>query len=86
LITVNCIVLAVVLFMIIRQYDFIQSVAFAFGSSLGWTIAIVIVAAIQEKLRLIADIPKGLRGPGIVMTIAGIISLSFLGFAGMVKI
>jgi Na+-transporting NADH:ubiquinone oxidoreductase subunit E len=86
LITVNCIVLAVSLFMVIRQYDFIQSVVFAFGSSAGWTLAIVIVAAIQEKLRLIADVPRGMRGPGIVMTVAGIIALSFLGFAGMVRI
>jgi Na+-transporting NADH:ubiquinone oxidoreductase subunit E len=86
LITVNCIVLAVVLFMVIRQYDYIQSIVFALGSSLGWTVAIIIVAAIQEKMRLISDVPRGLRGPGIVMTIMGIISLSFLGFAGMVKI
>ncbi len=86
LITVNCIVLAVSLFMVIRRYDFISSVVFAFGSSLGWTLAIVIVAAINEKLRLIGDIPKGLKGPGIIMVTAGIIALSFLGFSGMVKI
>jgi Na+-transporting NADH:ubiquinone oxidoreductase subunit E len=86
LITVNCIVLAVSLFMVLREYTFIQSVVFAFGSSVGWTIAIVVMAAIQEKLRLVADIPKGLRGPGIVVIASGVIALSFMGFAGMVGV
>jgi len=86
LITVNCIVLAVSLFMVLREYTFIQSVVFAFGSAVGWTIAIVVMAAIQEKLRLIADIPKGLRGPGIVVIASGVIALSFMGFAGMVGV
>lgn len=86
LITVNCTVLAVSLFMVIRSYSYLQSVVFAFGASVGWIIAIVIVAAINEKLDLIGDIPKGMKGPGIIMTIAGILSLAFLGFAGMVNI
>ncbi len=86
LITVNCTVLAVSLFMVIRSYNYLQSVVFAFGASLGWIIAIVIVAAINEKLALVGDIPKGMKGPGIIMTIAGILSLAFLGFAGMVNI
>ena len=86
LITVNCTVLAVSLFMVIREYDYLTSVIFAFGSAVGWIIAIVIVAAINEKLKLIADIPKGMRGPGIIMVTAGIIALAFLGFAGMVNI
>lgn len=86
LITVNCTVLAVSLFMVIRSYSYLQSVVFAFGASLGWIIAIVIVAAINEKLALVGDIPKGMKGPGIIMTIAGILSLAFLGFAGMVNV
>ena len=86
LITVNCTVLAVSLFMVIRSYNYLQSVVFAFGASLGWIIAIVIVAAINEKLALVGDIPKGMKGPGIIMTIAGILSLAFLGFAGMVNV
>jgi Na+-transporting NADH:ubiquinone oxidoreductase subunit E len=86
LITVNCTVLAVSLFMVIRSYTYLQSVVFAFGASVGWIIAIVIVAAINEKLALVGDIPKGMKGPGIIMTIAGILSLAFLGFAGMVNI
>lgn len=86
LITVNCTVLAVSLFMVIRNYNYLQSVVFAFGGSVGWIFAIVIVAAINEKLALVGDIPKGMKGPGIIMTIAGILSLAFLGFAGMVNV
>jgi Na+-transporting NADH:ubiquinone oxidoreductase subunit E len=86
LITVNCVVLAVSLFMVLREYDFVTSVVFAFGSSVGWTLAISVVAAINEKLRLVADIPRGMRGPGIVMVVAGIIALSFVGFSGVVNI
>lgn len=86
LITVNCTVLAVSLFMILREYSYIQTVFFAFGSAVGWTLAITIVAAINEKLKLVGNIPKGLRGPGIIMIIAGIIALAFMGFGGMVSI
>ena len=86
LITVNCTVLAVSLFMVIRNYSYTESLIFAFGSAVGWTLAIVIVAAINEKLKLVGDVPKGMKGPGIIMVIAGIIALAFLGFAGMVRI
>ena len=84
LITVNCTVLAVSLFMVIRDYSYLTSVVFAFGSAVGWIVAIVIVAAINEKLKLIGEIPSGMRGPGIIMVTAGIIALAFLGFAGVV--
>lgn len=86
LITVNCTVLAVALFMVIRKYTYMQTLFFALGSAVGWVLAIVMVAAINERLKLTGDIPKGLKGPGIIMVIAGIISLAFLGFAGMVRI
>lgn len=86
LITVNCIVLAVSLFMVLREYTFIQTAVFSFGSAIGWMIAIVIVASIREKLALIANIPKGLKGHGIVFVIVGILALGFMGFAGMVNI
>ena len=86
LITVNCTVLAVSLFMVLREYSYIATLVFAFGSALGWMLAIMIVAAINEKLKLIGDVPKGLKGMGIIMIIAGIIALAFLGFGGMVDI
>ncbi len=86
LITVNCTVLAVSLFMVIRDYDYLTSIIFAFGSAVGWIVAIVIVAAINEKLKLIGEIPSGMKGPGIIMVISGILALAFLGFAGVVNL
>jgi Na+-transporting NADH:ubiquinone oxidoreductase subunit E len=86
LITVNCTVLAVCLFMVIRKYTFIQTVFYAFGTSLGWSLAIIIMAAIKEKLVLVSDVPKGLRGAGITMIIAGLLAFAFMGFAGMVTL
>ena len=86
LITVNCTVLAVSLFMVLRDYSYIATLVFAFGSAVGWMLAIMIVAAINEKLNLRGNVPKGLQGSGIIMIIAGIIALAFLGFGGMVDI
>ena len=86
LITVNCIVLAVCLFMVLRNYNFIQTVFYSFGTSAGWAFAIVIMAAIKEKLALVADIPLGLRGAGITMIIAGLMAFAFMGFAGMITL
>ena len=86
LITVNCIVLAVSLFFVLRNYNYLQTIMYAFGSSTGWSLAIIVIAAIREKLMLSGDVPKGLKGPGIVMVIAGILALAFMGFAGMMKI
>jgi Na+-transporting NADH:ubiquinone oxidoreductase subunit E len=86
LITVNCTVLALSLFMVIRDYNYLTSIVFALGSAVGWIVAIVIVAAINEKLKLIANIPSGMRGPGIIMVISGILALAFLGFAGVVNL
>lgn len=84
LITVNCTILAVLLFTVIRNYGYIASIVFGIGSAVGWVVAIIIVAAINEKLKLIGDIPRGMKGPGIIMVTAGILALGFLGFAGMV--
>ena len=86
LITVNCIVLAVCLFMVLRDYSFIQTLCYSFGTSCGWALAIVLMAAIKEKLLLTADIPQGLRGPGITMIITGLMALAFMGFAGIITL
>jgi Na+-transporting NADH:ubiquinone oxidoreductase subunit E len=86
LITVNCTVLAVSVFMVLRDYSYGATVVFAFGSAVGWMLAIMIVAAINEKLKLIGNVPKGLEGSAIIMIIAGIIALAFLGFGGMVDV
>lgn len=85
LITVNCAILGVSLFMIIRQYDFLQSIGFSIGSGLGWTLAIVALAGIRKKIAR-APIPKGLEGPGITLIITGLMALAFVGFSGIVQI
>jgi Na+-transporting NADH:ubiquinone oxidoreductase subunit E len=86
LITVNCTVLAVSILMVLKKFTYMQTLLFALGAAVGWTLAIIIVAAINEKLKLTGNIPKGLQGPGIIMIISGIIALAFLGFGGMVKV
>ena len=86
LITVNCIVLAVCIFMVLKQYNFIQTVFYSLGTSAGWALAILLMAAIKEKLLLVGDIPKGLRGAGITMIIAGFMAFAFMGFAGMIPL
>lgn len=85
LITVNCAILGVSLFMVIRRYDFIQSLAFGFGSGVGWTMAIVALAGLKKRLKE-SRIPKGLRGAGITLIITGLMALGFMGFSGMVQI
>ncbi len=84
LITVNCVVLAVSLFFVNRDYNFVQTTTFAFGSSVGWLLAIVLVAALREKMRKIANPPRGLRGKAIVFFMLGILALAFMGFTGLV--
>ncbi|MGC8977626.1 MAG: Rnf-Nqr domain containing protein, partial [Candidatus Ratteibacteria bacterium] len=85
LITVNCIVLAVSLFMVLRNYNFIETLVYSFGTSCGWSLALILMASIKEKLNLIGDIPSGLKGPGITMIIAGILAFTFMGFSGVIK-
>ena len=66
LITVNCAILGGSLFMVERSYSFAESVVFGFGSGLGWALAIVMFAAIRERLKY-ADIPDGLEGLGVTL-------------------
>ena len=85
LITVNCAILGVSLFMIIRDYTLMQSIGFSVGSGLGWTLAIVALAGIRQKLND-KNIPQGLKGPGITLINTGLMALSFIGFSGIVQI
>lgn len=85
LITVNCAILGVSLFMLTKQgYGFIETILFGLGSGLGWMLAIVLMAGIRARLRD-DKIPEGLRGAGITLVISGIIALAFIGFSGMIK-
>lgn len=82
LITVNCAILGGSLFMVERQYDLAESVVYAFGSGIGWALAIAALAAIRERLRY-SDIPPALRGLGIAFVVSGLMSMGFSAFAGM---
>ena len=82
LIAVNCSILGGSLFMEQRGYGFVESVVFGFSSGIGWLLAIVAMAAIQEKLKY-SNIPQGLRGFGINMIITGLISMAFMAFSGI---
>ncbi len=85
LITVNCAILGVSLFMVIRNYTFFNSVFYGLGSGIGWTVAIIAMAGIRQKMAR-SRVPKGLTGAGITLIIAGIMALAFMGFSGMIKI
>ncbi|RUO22053.1 NADH:ubiquinone reductase (Na(+)-transporting) subunit E [Aliidiomarina haloalkalitolerans] len=82
LITVNCAIFGGVLFMVERDYDFAESIVYGIGSGVGWALAIVLLAAVREKLKY-ADIPDGLRGLGITFISTGLIGLGFMSFSGV---
>ena len=82
LIAVNCVILAGSLFMQEREYTFAESVVYAFGSGIGWALAIVAMAAVREKLAY-SDVPDGLKGLGITFVTAGLMSLAFMVFSGI---
>lgn len=82
LIAVNCAVLGIGLFTIIREYTLAQSIVYIAGSSVGWWLAIVLMAAIREKLQY-SDPPKGFEGFPLTFVTAGLMAIAFLGFAGI---
>ena len=84
LITVNCAILGASLFMVIRQYTFAQIVAVGGGAGIGWALAIALMAGLREKMGY-SNVPKGLKGTGAVMLVAGVIAMTFMGFAGMLS-
>jgi len=82
LITTNCAILALAVFQTSRNYTLAQGIVFALGSGLGLTLALILMASIREQLEL-ADIPRLARGMGVILIIAGSLSLAFMGFAGL---
>lgn len=85
LITVNCAILGISLFMISKPYGFIQTFVYGAGGGFGWFVAITLIGGIREKLNE-DSLPRGLAGSPITLIIIGIISLAFIGFSGMVKV
>jgi Na+-transporting NADH:ubiquinone oxidoreductase subunit E len=84
LITVNCAILGASLFMVLRNYTLGQSIFYGLGAGFGWALAIALMAGLREKMGY-ANVPRKLRGTGIVMVIAGVIAMTFMGFAGMLS-
>ena len=82
LITTNCAILGVALFQTSREYNFVQSLAFSLGAGVGFTIALMLTAGMQQQLEL-AKVPSISQGAAMTMMLAGLLSLSFMGFAGL---
>ena len=85
LISTNCIILAVPLISAGEHYSFVESLAFALGSGLGFALALVIMASIREKLEL-ANVPTPFKGLPIAFVVTGLIALAFTGFSGLIKL
>ncbi len=84
LITTNCAILGATVLAVMKKYNFVQSTVFGFMSGVGFTLALVLMAGIREKLEL-AKVPKAFKGTAIALITAALMSLAFMGFAGMIK-
>ncbi|HEX6069728.1 MAG TPA: Rnf-Nqr domain containing protein [Longimicrobiaceae bacterium] len=82
LITTNCAILGLAIFQTNRGYGLVQGLFFAVGAGLGLTLALVLMASIREQLE-VATVPSMARGMGLVLIVAGSLSLAFMGFAGL---
>jgi electron transport complex protein RnfA len=84
LITTNCAVLGVALLNVQTEHGFLQSAVYGFGAALGFSLVLVLFAAMRERIA-VADVPQPFKGPSIALVTAGLMSLAFMGFAGLVK-
>ncbi len=82
LITTNCAILGLALFQTQKEYNFVQCIVYALGAGVGFTLALTIMSGMREKLEL-ADVPDIAQGAAITLILAGILSLAFMGFAGL---
>lgn len=82
LIAVNCAILGSSLFMVQRDFTFVEATVYGFSSGIGWLLAIVALAAIRERLKY-SNVPDGLKGLGITMLITGLMGIAFLSFVGI---
>jgi electron transport complex protein RnfA len=82
LITTNCAILGVALFQTNREYSYPQSLAFALGAGAGFTLALLLMSGLRERLEL-SDVSSVVKGAALTLMIAGILSMAFMGFAGM---
>lgn len=82
LITTNCAVLGVAILVIQKHMNLLQSVVYAFSTAIGFALALIVFAGLREQLSLVI-LPKAMRGMGIVLVTAGLLSLAFMGFSGL---
>jgi len=85
LITTNCAVLGVALLNINQQNNFFESIIYGFGAALGFSLVLILFSAMREKLAS-ADVPEPFKGPAIALITAGLMSLAFMGFTGLVQL
>ncbi|MFT5062827.1 MAG: electron transport complex protein RnfA [Gammaproteobacteria bacterium] len=84
LITTNCAVLGVALINIQEDYNFIQTLVSGFGAAVGFSGVLILFSAMRERIE-VAEVPVAFKGPAIAMITAGLMSLAFMGFSGLVK-
>ena len=84
LITTNCAILGLTLFMVLRDYSFVESIVFGLGAGAGFTLALLLMAGIREELDF-AEVPEPLKGAGITLIVAGMLALAFMGFGGLIS-
>jgi electron transport complex protein RnfA len=84
LITTNCAVLGVALLNVQQQHGFLQSAVYGFGAAVGFSMVLILFAAMRERIAA-ADVPVAFRGPAIALITAGLMSMAFMGFSGLVK-
>lgn len=85
LITTNCAVLGVALLNVNKQHNFIESIIYGFGAAAGFSLVLILFSALRERL-VVADVPTPFKGTAIAMITAGLMSLAFMGFSGLVKL
>jgi len=83
LITTNCAILGVAILVVQKDYDLLESIVFAISNAAGFSLALIIFSGLREHLDLV-NVPKGMKGVPIALIVAGILSLAFMGFIGMV--
>ena len=84
LITTNCAVLGVTINCISKDYNYLQSIVYAFGTACGFLLSMVIMSGVRSRIK-IARIPEAFKGTPILYVAAGLLSLAFLGFKGLIK-
>jgi electron transport complex protein RnfA len=84
LITTNCAVLGVALLNVQQQHGFLQSAVYGFGASVGFSLVMILFASIRERVA-VADVPEAFKGSAIALITAGLMSLAFMGFTGLIR-